>query len=40
LLFRANYRQDPRMGFEERQRGRYEVTEKFIERMKEIQEIL
>ena len=38
--FRTNCKQDPRMGFEERQRGRYKVTEKFIERMKEIQEIL
>jgi len=38
LLFRANYRQDPRMGFEERQRGRYKVAGEFVERIKEIQE--
>ena len=38
MLFRANYRQDPRMGFEERQRGRYKVAGEFVERIKEIQE--
>ena len=36
--FKANYRQDPRMGFERRKKGKYEGVEKFIEKMKEIQE--
>jgi len=36
--FKANYRQDPRMGFEERKKGRYAGGEKFIKKMKEIQE--
>jgi len=36
--FKANYGQDPRMGFEGRKRGKYEGAEKFIEKMKEIQE--
>ena len=36
--FKANYGQDPRMGFEERKKGKYEGAEKFIEKMKEIQE--
>ena len=35
--FKANYRQDPRMGFEIRKKGKYERAEKFIEKMKEIQ---
>jgi len=34
--FKANYRQDPRMEFEERKKGRYEGAEKFIEKIKEI----
>jgi len=38
LPFKANYGQDPRMGFEERKKGKYEGVEKFIEKMKEIQE--
>jgi len=38
LLFKANYGQDPRMGFEERKKGRYKGAEKFIEKMKKIQE--
>jgi len=37
-LFKANYGQDPRMGFEGRRKGRYEVAGKFVERMKKIQE--
>jgi len=37
-LFKANYRQDPRMGFEGRKKGKYKGAEKFIEKMKEIQE--
>jgi len=36
--FKANYRQDPRMGFERRKKGKYVGAEKFIEKMKEIQE--
>jgi len=36
--FKANYGQDPRMGFEERKKGKYAGAEKFIEKMKEIQE--
>jgi len=36
--FKANYGQDPRMGFEERRKGKYEVAGKFVERMKRIQE--
>ena len=36
--FKANYRQDPRMGFEERKKEKYIGVEKFVERMKEIQE--
>ena len=35
--FKANYGQDSRMGFEERRKGKYEVVEKFVERMKRIQ---
>jgi len=38
LLFKANYGQDPKMGFEERRKGKYEVAEKFVERMRKIQE--
>jgi len=36
--FKANYEQDPRMGFEGRKKGKYAEAEKFIEKMKEIQE--
>ena len=36
--FKMNYGQDPRMGFEGRRKGKFEVAEKFIERMKKIQE--
>ena len=32
-LFKANYGQDPRMGFKGRRKGKYEVVEKFVERM-------
>jgi len=38
LPFKANYRQDPRMGFERRKKGKYTGAEKFIEKIKEIQE--
>jgi len=36
--FKANYRQDPRMGFEMRKKGKYEGAEKFVTKMREIQE--
>ena len=36
--FKANYGQNPRMGFEGRKKGKYEGAEKFMEKMKEIQE--
>jgi len=36
--FKANYGQDPRMEFEGRKKGKYAGAEKFIEKMKEIQE--
>ena len=36
--FRANYRQDPRIGFETRRKGKYEGAEKFVTKIKEIQE--
>jgi len=38
LPFKANYRQDSRMGFKGRKKGKYKGAEKFIEKMKEIQE--
>jgi len=38
LPFKANYGQDPRMVFEGRRKGKYAGAEKFIEKMKEIQE--
>jgi len=37
-LFKANYGQDPRMGFKGRRKEKYEVAGKFIERIKKIQE--
>jgi len=36
--FKANYGQDPRMGFKVRKKGKYEGAEKFVMKMKEIQE--
>ena len=38
LRFKANYGQDPRMGFEGRKKGKYQAAEKFIKKIKEIQE--
>jgi len=38
LPFKANYGQDPRMGFEGRKKGKYVGAEKFVEKIKEIQE--
>jgi len=37
LPFKANYRQDPRVGFEGRKKGKYVGAEKFMEKIKEIQ---
>jgi len=37
-LFKANYGQDPKMGFEGRRKRKYEAVEKFVERMRKIQE--
>ena len=37
-LFKANYGQNPRIRFEERRKGKYEAAERFIERIKRIQE--
>ena len=38
LPFKANYGQDPKMGFEGRRKGKYKAVEKFIERIRKIQE--
>ena len=38
MLFKANYKQDPRMGFKGKKEGKYEEAEKFVEKIKEIQE--
>ena len=35
--FKANYSQDPRMGFERRRKEKYEVAGKFVEKIKKIQ---
>jgi len=37
-LFKANYGQDPKMGFKGKRKGKYKAAEKFIERMRKIQE--
>jgi len=34
--FKANYRQDPRIGFKRKKKEKYEGAEKFIEKIKEI----
>ena len=36
--FKANYGQNPRIGFKGRRKGKYEAAEKFVEKMKKIQE--
>ena len=36
--FKANYGQDPRMGFKGRKKGKYVGAERFVEKIKEIQE--
>ena len=38
LPFKVNYSQNPRMGFEGRRKGKYKAAEKFVEKMKKIQE--
>jgi len=38
LPFKVNYGQDLRIGFEGRRKGRYEAVEKFVEKIKKIQE--
>ena len=38
LSFKANYRQDPRMGFKVRIKEKYKGAEKFVTKMKKIQE--
>ena len=36
--FKANYGQDPKIGFKERRKGKYKAAEEFVERMRKIQE--
>ena len=38
MLFKVNYGQNPRMGFEGRRKGKYKAAGKFVEKMKKIQE--
>ena len=38
LPFKANYRQDPRIGFKIRKKGKYKGAEKFVIKIKEVQE--
>ena len=38
LPFKANYRQDPRMEFKVGKKRKYKGVEKFVTKMKEIQE--
>jgi len=38
LPFKANYGQNPRIGFEGRKKRKYKRAEKFVEKIKEIQE--
>ena len=38
LSFKTNYGQDPRMGFEMRRKRKYEKAEKFVTKIREIQE--
>jgi len=37
-LFKVNYGQNPRMGFEGRRKGKYKTVGKFMEKMRKIQE--
>ena len=36
--FKANSGQNPRIGFEMRKKGKYEGVEKFVEKLKNVQE--
>jgi len=36
LSFKANYRQDPRIGFEIRRKEKYKRAEKFVIKIKEV----
>jgi len=36
LLFKANYRQNPRIRFKMRKKGKYKGAEKFVTKIKEI----
>ena len=36
--FKVNYGQDPKMGFKGRRKGKYKMVEKFVKRMRKIQE--
>ena len=36
LPFKANYSQDPKMGFEGRRKRKYKAEEKFVERIRKI----
>ena len=38
LPFKANYSQDPRMGFKGKRKGKYKAVERFAKRMQKIQE--
>ena len=38
MLFKANYGQDPRTGFKVKRKGKYKGAERFVMKMKEIQE--
>jgi len=38
LFFKANYGQDPRIGFKTRKRGKYKGAKKFVTKIQEIQE--
>jgi len=38
LSFKANYEQDPKIGFEGRKKEKYEEVKRFVEKIKEIQE--
>jgi len=37
LPFKANYRQDPRIGFKVRKKGKYKEAEKFVMKIRKIQ---
>jgi len=38
IFFKANYKQDPRIGFKGRKKEKYKRAEKFVKKMKKIQE--